>query len=61
MSDAHLHSEVLAQMRLLAQIGRDGKVKRLHDDLRFCVAMDRHRDKTVRHRAESEQFRRTGE
>jgi len=48
-------------MRLLAQIGRDGKVKRLHDDLRFCVAMDRHKDKITRHGAESEQFRRTGE
>ncbi len=61
MSDAHLRSEVLAQMRLLAQIGRDGKVKRLHDDLRFCVAMDRHKDKTVRHRAESADFKQRGE
>jgi len=61
MSDAHLRSEVLAQMRLLAQIGRDGKVKRLHDDLAFCIAMDRHKDKITRHKADAQNYKQQGE
>jgi len=61
MSDAHLHSELLTQIGLLAKMGREKRYRDVHADLKFCIAMDRHRDKTVRHKAESADFKQRGE